>query len=174
MPFDPISAITAVLGLFKAITGLKDLHDQYKNAPKEVKEILDECDNIENKLKLAREVMERIHETVDQLENRDAAMSLFHRSIDEITITLEEIQAELPEVQARRRSKLGFWENARFVWDSDYFKTQLSKVQRYDTHLQDTINMISGLHTKYGHIYSHRPPCFANQACVTDFPQPWN
>ena len=146
---DPVSAISATLSLFSAISQLNGLWVQYKDAPKEVEDTWKQCNDTKSMLTLVRESIQIHQSAIDQSRNSAIYMDLLGSSTQGIKSCLRKIKKELPKLDAKNASKLGRWENAKFLWNADFFKSQLEAIQKHHNNIIFVNSFILGLAVKY-------------------------
>ncbi|KAK8115765.1 hypothetical protein PG984_012267 [Apiospora sp. TS-2023a] len=146
---DPLSAISATLGVLETISQLKGLLEKYRGAPKQVFDTLQQCNDMESKLKLVREFIQNNQDALAHSESRDEFMSLLTTSTRGIKRTIRKIRKALPKI-GTKDSKLDRWLAAKFVWNGDFFQTQLEAIKEHHNELLLLNSLITGLVITHG------------------------
>ncbi|GKT54830.1 ankyrin repeat protein [Colletotrichum tofieldiae] len=137
---DFIGTITGVIDLFVVAHQIQGLCDKYKNAPKTVRDIIEECEWTKA---LCLSLKEQLLRTPDALQHGEkprpglnvqqnpghTLLWCFEKSMQGIRETLEELEKEAGKLQSKKNSLMGKWDKTKFLWKEDFFKDAVQSVK---------------------------------------------
>ncbi|KAK2005100.1 ankyrin [Colletotrichum falcatum] len=136
-----IGAITSVIDLFVVVRQIQGLCDKYKNAPKTVQDIIDECEWTKA---LCLSLKEQLLRTPDALQHGGkkrpgpgvqqkmpghTLLWCFEKSMQGIRETLGELEKEATKLQSKKNSLMGKWDKTKFLWKEEFFKDAVQSVK---------------------------------------------
>ncbi|KAK1600670.1 ankyrin repeat-containing domain protein [Colletotrichum navitas] len=136
-----IGAITSVIDLFVVVHQIQGLCDRYRNTPRAVRDIIDECEWTKA---LCFSLKDQLLRTPDALQHGGKTMSppgaqqktpghtllwCFEKSMQGIRETLEELEEEATKLQSKKNSLMGKWDKTKFLWKEDFFKDAVQNVK---------------------------------------------
>ncbi|OHE99580.1 hypothetical protein CORC01_05158 [Colletotrichum orchidophilum] len=128
---DPTGIITGVIDLFSVAHQIQGLVEKYKNAPKAVRDIIDECEWTKT---LCLSLRNQISQT-DALKNpgkhspERALRQSFDTCMHGIQKTLIELKEEAGKLQSISNSRMGKWDKAKFLWKEEFFAEAAQSVR---------------------------------------------
>ncbi|CCF39136.1 hypothetical protein CH063_10050 [Colletotrichum higginsianum] len=137
---DVIGTITGVIDLFVVAHQIQGLCDKYKNAPKTVRDIIDECEwtkalciGLKDQLSRTPDALEHGGRTRPSLGAQQkpghTLLWCFGKSMQGIRETLEDLEKEAAKLRSKKNSLMGKWDKAKFLWKEDYFKDAVQNVK---------------------------------------------
>ncbi|KAK1968903.1 ankyrin, partial [Colletotrichum sublineola] len=136
-----IGTVTGVIDLFVVVHQIQGLCDKYKNAPKTVRDIVDECEWTKA---LCLSLKEQLLRTPDALQHSGqmrpgpgaqqkipghTLLWCFEKSMQGIRETLEELETEAAKLKSKKNSLMGKWDKTKFLWKEDFFKDAVQSVK---------------------------------------------
>ncbi|TQN69369.1 Ankyrin-1 [Colletotrichum shisoi] len=137
---DVVGTMTGVIDLFVVAHQIQGLCDKYKNAPRTVRDIIDECEWTKA---LCIGLKDQLSRTPDALEHGGRTrpglgaqqkpghtlLWCFGKSMQGIRETLEDLEKEAAKLRSKKNSLMGKWDKAKFLWKEDYFKDAVQNVK---------------------------------------------
>ncbi|OLN82854.1 Ankyrin-2 [Colletotrichum chlorophyti] len=138
---DVVGTITGVIDLFAVAHQIQGLVDKYKNAPKAVRDIVEECQwtralclSLKDEYLRAPDALQagadsRPKPAAQQRRPEQDLLWCFDKSMQGIRETLEELEREAGKLQNKNNCVMGRWDRTKFLWKEEYFKDTAQSVR---------------------------------------------
>ena len=138
MAADPIAMITGLVGLFQSVKRLCGLVKRYREAEKDLDSLRQECQKAGCLLQSVKETVSMYGEHLKRTE----IWFLFNTTVTAMEELLKELTNQLSRWDSGKKSRFGFFDKTRFIWDDAYLKETREEIRASIPYFEVIITLI--------------------------------